>query len=132
METVEEREAISKLLERYFEGNKEINAEKILSTWHKDAKIISTERIIGMEGWVEFEDHYKQRIEGDMSKWDINFTVVSIDVFKTCAIVRVDVQYRVNQDVFGETQFLNLLKDEKGWLIYSKIFTFYRLPNNSK
>ncbi len=127
MKTDEEREAIAKLLERYFEGNKEINAEKILSTWHKNAKIISTERIIGMEGWVEFEDHYKQRIGGDLSKWDINFTVVSIDVFKTCAIVRVDVQYRVDQDIFGETQFLNLLKDEKSWLIYSKIFTFYPL-----
>lgn len=128
MVEVEEREAITKLLERYFEGNKEINAEKILSTWHKDAKIISTERIIGMEGWVEFENHYKERIDGDMSKWDINFTVISIDVFKTCAIVRVDVQYRVDQDIFGETQFLNLLKDEKGWLIYSKIFTFYPHP----
>ena len=128
MVAVEEREAITKLLERYFEGNKEINAEKILSTWYKDAKIISTERIIGMEGWVEFEDYYKERIDGDLSKWDINFTVVSIDVFKTCAIVRVDVQYRVDQDLFGETQFLNLLKDEKGWLIYSKIFTFYPLP----
>ncbi|MFX1300726.1 MAG: nuclear transport factor 2 family protein, partial [Promethearchaeota archaeon] len=87
MVEVEEREAITKLLERYFEGNKEINAEKILSTWHKDAKIISTERIIGMEGWVEFENYYKERIDGDMSKWDINFTVISIDVFKTCAIV---------------------------------------------
>jgi hypothetical protein len=124
----EEREAITQLLERYFEGNKEINAKKILSTWHKDAKIISTDRIIGMEGWIEFEDHYKQRIDGDLSKWDINFTVISIDVFKTCAIVRVDVRYRVNQDIFGETQFLNLLKDKKGWLIYSKIFTFYPLP----
>ena len=125
---VDEREAITQLLERYFAGNKEINAEKILSTWHKDAKIISTERIIGMEGWVDFEDYYKKRIGGDLSKWDINFTVVSIDVFKTCAIVRVDVKYRVDQDVFGETQFLNLLKDETGWLIYSKIFTFYPLP----
>lgn len=128
MVAAEERDAITQLLERYFAGNKEINAKKILSTWHKDAKIISTERIIGMEGWVEFEDHYKQRIRGDLSKWDITFTIVSIDVFKTCAIVRVDVQYRVDQDVFGETQFLNLLKDAKGWLIYSKIFTFYLLP----
>lgn len=128
MGVVEEREAITQLLERFFEWNKEINAKKILSTWHTDAKIISTERIIGMEGWVEFEDHYKQRVDGNLSKWDINFPVVSIDVFKTCAIVRVDVKYRVDQDVFGETQFLNLLKDEKGWLIYSKIFTFYPLP----
>ena len=118
---------ITGLLERYFEGNKEINAEKILSTWHKDAKIISTEKIIGMEGWLEFEKYYKKRINGDMSKWEISFDVISIDVYKGCAIVRVDVKYRVDLEVFSETQFLNLLKNENKWLIYSKIFKFYSL-----
>ncbi|GAG79773.1 unnamed protein product [marine sediment metagenome] len=39
----------------------------------------------------------------------------------------MDVKYKVDKEVFGETQFLNLLKDDKGWLIYSKIFKFYPL-----
>ena len=122
---VQEIEDIKKLLETYFEGNKEINAKKILSTWHKDAKIISTEKIVGMDGWVEFEEYYMKKL--NKTKWAIDFEIVSLDVFKGCAIVRVDVKYKVDQEVFGETQFLNLLKDDKGWLIYSKIFKFYPL-----
>ena len=102
----QDEKEITTLLERYFAGNKEINAKKILSTWHKDAKIISTERIIGMEGWIEFEDYYKKRIGGDLSKWDINFTVFSIDVFKTCAITVValrQVRSRVGENTFAAT-----------------------------
>ncbi len=124
---VQEIEEIKNLLVTYFEGNKEINAKKILSTWHKDAKIISTEKIVGMEGWEEFEEYYMKKLNGDKTKWAIDFEIVSLDVFKGCAIVRVDVKYKVDQEVFGETQFLNLLKDDKGWLIYSKIFKFYSL-----
>jgi hypothetical protein len=123
--TAQEIKEITKLLERYFEGNKEINAEKILSTWHKDAKIISTEKFLGMEGWQEFEEYYKKQINNDMSKWDINFDVISIDLFMNCAIVKVNVNYRVVERKFSEIQYLNLLKDNKGWLIYSKIFKFY-------
>jgi len=124
---IQEIEEIKKLLKTYFEGNKEINVKKILSTWHKDAKIISTEKIIGMEAWEEFEEYYMKKLGGDKSKWDIDFEIISIDVFKGCAIVRVDVKYKVDQEIFGETQFLNLLKDETEWLIYSKIFKFYPL-----
>ena len=123
--TTQEIKEITKLLERYFEGNKEINAEKILSTWHKDAKIVGREKIIGMEGWREFEEYYKKQINNDMSKWDINFKIHFIDIFMTCAIVKVEVNYRVDQKKFDEIQYLNLLKDDKGWLIYSKIFKFY-------
>ncbi|NHJ48891.1 MAG: nuclear transport factor 2 family protein [Asgard group archaeon] len=117
--------AITKLLDTYFEGNKEINSKKILSTWHKDAQIISTEKYLGMEGWVEFEEYYKKQIDNDMSKWDINFKIHSIDIFMNCAIVKVEVNYRVDQRKFDEIQYLNLLKDDNGWLIYSKIFKFY-------
>ncbi|MHA1556367.1 MAG: nuclear transport factor 2 family protein [Candidatus Heimdallarchaeota archaeon] len=116
---------ITKLLERYFEGNKEINSEKILSTWHKDAKIISTEKFIGMEGWIEFEEYYKKQIDNDMNEWEIDFEIMNIDLFKNCAIARVNVKYRVKDRKFSETQFLNLLNDGKEWLIYSKIFQFY-------
>ncbi|MHA1502653.1 MAG: hypothetical protein ACTSSB_12450, partial [Candidatus Heimdallarchaeota archaeon] len=61
----------------------------------------------------------------DKSKWDVNFTIINIDIFKSCAIVKVEVSYRLNERKYGEMQFLNLLKDKKGWLIYSKIFEFY-------
>ena len=119
---------IDDLLQKYFDGNKEINAEKILSTWSEDLKIISTEKIVGPEGWREFEVYYKKKLNNDLSKWNIEFEVVSKDIFKNCAIVRVDVKYTVVEEYFGETQFLNLLKDkDRRWLIYSKIFTFYPL-----
>ncbi|MHA1433436.1 MAG: hypothetical protein ACTSO7_06295, partial [Candidatus Heimdallarchaeota archaeon] len=106
-------------------GNKEINSKKILTTWHKEGKIISQEKTVGMEGWVEFEEYYLKQINNDKSKWDVNFTIINIDIFKSCAIVKVEVSYRLNERKYGEMQFLNLLKDKKGWLIYSKIFEFY-------
>jgi hypothetical protein len=60
-----------------------------------------------------------------MSKWDIDFEIISIDLFMNCAIVKVDINYRVDERKFKEIQYLNLLKNDKGWLIYSKIFKFY-------
>ncbi|NPD87137.1 MAG: hypothetical protein HGN29_00340 [Asgard group archaeon] len=91
----------------------------------EDLKIISTERTKGPAVWVEMEGYYRNEINNDMSKWGIEFDIVTKDVFRNCASVRVDVRYRVDSRNFKETQFLHLLKKENTWLIYSKIFTFY-------
>ena len=120
-------EGIKKTLEIYFEGNKELDAQKILSVWDENLKIISIERTQGIDAWIEMENHYRQQIGNDMSKWEIEFDIISIDIYKTCASVRLDVKYRVGERTFGETQFLHLLKREKDWIIYSKIFVFYSL-----
>ena len=116
---------VKKTLQIYFDGNKELDSKKILSVWDEDLKIISAERTQGPDAWVEMEEHYKRQINNDMSKWNIEFEVVSMDVFRNCASVRVDVKYTVGERNFGETQFLHMLKKDDKWLIYSKIFTFY-------
>jgi hypothetical protein len=118
---------VLKTLETYFEGNKELSAEKIISVWHKDSKIYSTEKIIGTEGWIEMEQYYKNQINNDLSKWDIDFEIVNLSVKGNCASVQVDVKYRVDTKTFGETQFLHILRDKSKWLIYNKIFVFYPL-----
>jgi len=120
-------EGVKKTLEIYFEGNKELDAQKILSVWDENLKIISVERTQGSDAWIEMEKLYKEQIRNDMSKWEIEFDIVSIDLFKTCASVRLDVKYRVGERTFGETQFLHILKQERDWKIYSKIFVFYSL-----
>ncbi len=121
----EDVELVNEALDIYFEGNKELNAKKILSVWDKDLKIISTERTQGPQAWIEMEEHYKKEINNDMSKWDISFNTITIDVFRNCASVRLDVKYKLDSKEFSETQFLHMLKKESTWLIYSKIFVFY-------
>jgi hypothetical protein len=116
---------VKKTLQIYFEGNKELDSKKILSVWDEDLKIISTERTQGPDAWIEMEEYYRKEINNDMSKWGIEFDVVTMDIFRNCASVRVDVKYRVGSRNFKETQFLHLLKKENKWFIYSKIFTFY-------
>ena len=69
---------MNKTLEIYFEGNKELDAKKILSVWDENLKIISAEKTVGPEAWLEMEDYYKTQIDGDMSKWSIDFEVKSI------------------------------------------------------
>ncbi|MEE9409500.1 MAG: nuclear transport factor 2 family protein [Candidatus Heimdallarchaeota archaeon] len=125
--TEENIKEVMKTLETYFEGNKELDAQKILSAWDSDLKIISTEKTVGPEGWIQMEEEYRKEINNDMNKWDIEFEIKSKDVFRNCASLRVDVKYRIGERKFGETQFLHLLKKEDIWLIYSKIFTFYPL-----
>ena len=120
-----DNDLVNKTLEIYFEGNKELDAKKILSVWDENLKIISTEKTVGPEAWLEMEDYYKTQIDGDMSKWSIDFEVKSIDIFKNCASIRVDVQYKVDSREFGETQFLHMLKKDDVWKFYSKIFVFY-------
>ena len=120
-------DGVKKTLEVYIEGNKELNSKKILSVWDEDLKIISSDRTQGPDAWIEMENHYREQIGNDMNKWDIDFEIVSIDIFKTCASVRLDVKYRVGERTFGETQFLHILKRENAWIIYSKIFAFYSL-----
>ena len=120
-------EGVKKTLNSYFEGNKELSAKKILSVWDKDLKIISAERTQGPNAWIEMEKHYREQIGNDMSKWEIEFDIISIDIFKNCSSVRLDVKYRVGEKTFGETQFLHILKRENDWIIYSKIFVFYPL-----
>ena len=116
---------VKKTLQIYFEGNKELDSEKILSVWDKDLKIISAERTQGPPAWIEMEEYYRKEISNDMSQWDIDFDIVTLDVFRNCASVRVDVKYRVGTRKFKETQFLHMLKKKDKWLIYSKIFVFY-------
>lgn len=116
---------VKKTLQIYFEGNKELDSKKILSVWDEDLKIISTERTQGPNAWVEMEEYYRKQIDNDLSKWDIEFDIISMDVFRNCASVRVDVKYTVGERRFSETQFLHMLKKENKWLIYSKIFVFY-------
>ena len=116
---------VKKTLQIYFEGNKELDSKKILSVWDEDLKIISTERTQGPNAWVEMEEYYRKQIDNDLSKWDIEFDIISMDVFRNCASVRVDVKYTVGERRFSETQFLHMLKKEIKWLIYSKIFVFY-------
>jgi len=116
---------VKRTLNVYFEGNKELDSKKILSVWDNDLKIISTEGTQGPDAWVEMEDHYKKQINNDMNKWDISFEIISMDVFRNCASIRIDVKYSVGERKFKETQFLHMLKKEEQWLIYSKIFTFY-------
>lgn len=55
-----------------------------------------------MEGWLEFEEYYKKQINNDMSKWAINFEIISIDLFMNCAIVKVNVNYIVIEKKFSE------------------------------
>ncbi len=116
---------VKKTLQIYFDGNKELDSKKILSVWDEDLKIISTERTQGPPAWIEMEEYYRKEINNDMSQWGIDFDVVTMDVFRNCASVRVDVKYRVGSRNFEETQFLHMLKKEDRWLIYSKIFVFY-------
>jgi len=116
---------VRQTLDIYFEGNKLLDAQKILSVWDEDLKIISTERTQGPAAWVEMEEYYRKEINNDMSKWGIEFDIITIDVFRNCASVRVDVKYRVDSRNFKETQFLHMLKKSDNWIIYSKIFTFY-------
>jgi hypothetical protein len=118
-------DGVKATLQTYFDGNKELDSKKILSVWDKDLKIISTERTQGPNAWIEMEEYYRKQIDNDISKWGIEFDVVTLDVFRNCASVRVDVSYRVGERHFKETQFLHMLKKENNWLIYSKIFTFY-------
>ena len=116
---------VKKTLQIYFDGNKELDSKKILSVWDTDLKIISTERTQGPAAWVEMEEYYRKEINNDMSQWDIDFDIITLDVFKNCASVRVDVKYRVGSRKFKETQFLHMLKNKDRWFIYSKIFVFY-------
>jgi hypothetical protein len=118
-------DGVKKTLQIYFEGNKELDSKKILSVWDEDLKIISTERTQGPAAWIEMEEYYRKEINNDMSQWGIEFDVITTDVFRNCASVRVDVSYRVAARNFKETQFLHLLKKGDDWIIYSKIFTFY-------
>ena len=118
-------DGVNRTLQIYFEGNKELDSKKILSVWDEDLKIISTERTQGPQAWIEMEEYYRKEINNDMEQWGIEFDIVTMDVFRNCASVRVDVKYRVGSRNFGETQFLHLLKKENDWIIYSKIFTFY-------
>ena len=121
----DDEKLVMDILQIYFDGNAELNAKKILSAWDPNLKIISTEKTVGPEGWIEMERDYKEQIKGDLTKWRIQFEIQSMDVFKNCASVKVGVKYGVAEKTFGETQFLHLLKDDGSWLIYSKIFTFY-------
>ena len=116
---------VKKTLQIYFEGNEELDSKKILSVWDNDLKIISVEKTQGPHAWIEMEEYYRKEINNDMSQWGIEFDIVTMDVFRNCASVRVEVRYRVGSRNFKETQFLHLLKKENKWLIYSKIFTFY-------
>jgi len=116
---------VKKTLQIYFDGNKELDSKKILSVWDEDLKIISTERTQDPPAWVEMEEYYRKEIKNDMTKWGIEFDIVTMDVFRNCASVRVDVNYTVDSRKFKETQFLHLLKKGDNWLIYSKIFVFY-------
>ena len=118
-------EGVKKTLQIYFDGNKELDSKKILSVWDTDLKIISTERTQGPVAWVEMEEYYRKEINNDMNNWGIEFDIVTMDVFRNCASVRVDVKYRVRSRKFKETQFLHMLKKKDRWLIYSKIFVFY-------
>ncbi len=118
-------DGVNKTLQIYFEGNKELNSQKILSVWDENLKIISTEKTQGPPAWIEMEEYYRKEVDDDMSKWGIEFDVKTMDVFRNCASVRVDVKYRVDTRTFKETQFLHLLKRGADWIIYSKIFTFY-------
>ncbi|MHA1953680.1 MAG: nuclear transport factor 2 family protein [Candidatus Heimdallarchaeaceae archaeon] len=123
--SVDDISEVKKTLQLYFEGNKELDSKKILSVWDTDLKIISTEKIQGPNAWIEMEEYYRKEINNDMSQWGIEFDIATMDVFRNCASVRVEVSYRVGSRNFKETQFLHLLKKENKWLIYSKIFTFY-------
>ena len=116
---------VKKTLQIYFDGNKELDSKKILSVWDEDLKIISTRRTQGPSAWIEMEEYYRKEINNDMSQWSIDFDIVTMDVYRSCASVRVDVKYRVGTRKFKETQFLHMLKKEDKWLIYSKIFVFY-------
>ncbi len=118
-------DGVKKTLQIYFEGNKELDSKKILSVWDEDLKIISTEKTQGSPAWIEMEEYYREEINNDMTQWGIEFDVITTDVFRNCASVRVDVKYRVGSRNFKETQFLHLLKKGDEWIIYSKIFTFY-------
>ncbi|MHA1550602.1 MAG: nuclear transport factor 2 family protein [Candidatus Heimdallarchaeaceae archaeon] len=120
-----DKEGVNKALQIYFDGNKKLDSKKILSVWDEDLKIISTEKTQGPTAWIEMEEYYRKEINNDMSKWDIEFDIITTDVFKNCASVRVDVKYTVDSRVFMETQFLHLLKKSDVWKIYSKIFVFY-------
>ncbi|MHA1198973.1 MAG: nuclear transport factor 2 family protein [Candidatus Heimdallarchaeaceae archaeon] len=121
----EDIDLVNQTLNIYFEGNQELDAGKILSVWDEDLKIISTEKTLGPQAWIEMAEYYRKEIDNDMSKWDIDFEIVTMDVFKSCASVRLDVKYILNTREFSETQFLHLLKKDGSWLIYSKIFVFY-------
>ncbi len=118
-------DGVKKTLQIYFEGNKELDSKKILSVWDEDLKIISTEKTQGPPAWIEMEEYYRKEINNDMTQWGIEFDVITTDIFRNCASVRVDVKYRVGSRNFKETQFLHLLKKGDEWIIYSKIFTFY-------
>ena len=118
-------DGVKKTLQIYFECNKELDSKKILSVWDEDLKIISTEKTQGSPAWIEMEEYYREEINNDMTQWGIEFDVITTDIFRNCASVRVDVKYRVGSRNFKETQFLHLLKKGDEWIIYSKIFTFY-------
>ena len=116
---------VKKTLQIYFDGNQELDSEKILSVWDDDLKIISTKKTQGPAAWVEMEEYYRKETDNDMSKWGIEFEIVTLDVLRNCASVRLDVKYRVGSRNFSETQFLHMLKKGENWIIYSKIFVFY-------
>ena len=93
-------DGVKKTLQIYFEGNKELDSKKILSVWDEDLKIISTEKTQGSPAWIEMEEYYREEINNDMTQWGIEFDVITTDVFRNCASVRVDVKYQVGSRNF--------------------------------
>lgn len=105
----------------YFEVVTNKEHDKILESWHQEAKM----NYIGQEGLVSvprtFWQDYCSRPDNPDEK--VSCSITSIDITGRAAVVRTEITKERTESTIRYTDYLTLLKesDEK-WVIISKAF----------
>jgi len=120
-EQADDRQAIEQTVRRYFDGLYNSNGEDIRATFHPDAMVTGFMSDTGEMSAMNFEK-FVAFVEGQTSPASAGepceLDVVTIDIAGKVATAKLLDRY-LN---IRFTDYLSLVKDDKGWRVYNKLW----------
>ena len=107
---------IMNIIQDYFDGLYDADTEKLRKLFHPDAFLKAPDLRRSLENWLHTVASRPKPAE---QKQDYGFKILSIEVVKDQAMVKVDVPLFE----FRYIDYLGLLKEKDNWLIVNKMYT---------
>jgi hypothetical protein len=127
--------AIRQLVQYYFEGWKNDDAESLKKAFHPKAKFYGISDDNGLKETSQSQVYaaLKENIRRGTPKVDASLKIISIDAVGTAASVKIEIEYTGEYQSARSTEFLSLIKFPKdGWKVVSKVSAIEQRPPASK
>ncbi len=116
--------AIRQVVQYYFEGWKNDDAESMKKAFHPKAKLfaISDDNDLKETNQKQVYAALKENVRRGVPRADASLKIISVDAAGAAASVKIEIEYRGEFQGATSTEFLSLIKFPKdGWKLVSRV-----------